>query len=902
MEKNIIQQKVLLLVLTCCLIISGCRDIKDNPTGELYTTIDETYSVHLPNTTDEMLVTIEGGYNPRLKSVSSSADWLKVEDVGPTEMEEFTDPETGFKWLSGGSYPLLRLTYDSFDDLTSDNDDREAIVKLVTMSDNTLTLKIRQSNYYEEDEAFYIQMETEQGDLIVINNGGGEGGPRLSDFQSVNTDFEKDWTQEEAIWLYSGKGPETVKGVGGYSIVPLPWADTNESRLPEGEAKAMLDNADQWKLVLNFTGNRAMPDYNYFAMYNPRLGKLRFFYYLSGDANLKDINDHLWAVSMPTELALCMEHAYGIPENFQDHQKLTNTSIKGRYLYLTTPYTDNERFSSMGNIVPEAGWWAFDIDMSEYHNNGGTGHLANLDMQVRLVGFHKDQVSLQSAMKSKINGSFNGTMNLDALWKKPRIVNSTGSILSAIAGVGGDLLGNKNAGDFILSKLVASASAVSPWALGMGVASVGLKALSAHIKGFDKEEKPDVSKTGQINGSINLGMDGTIETDGFIKGDRQTGLKHPNFTLNKMNLQTGVGRGVWNLEQSPIIWYVEDFRVIEPNLHTDRYVYARMIDNISHGDRITDFWGQEKYPYNYDNGVSISKSQGSVLYYFDPRSVMLCYNEELFDIRDIKDVRVTLMPGIEKKPYGQSFEHRKLVNLPTELNMPVESSERWVGTDRPTFFFYTHKIQRMMLAPGGNVYPNDPVMTPGNDEQSKYGQNIMHEFSAKDYKTQRELRYSIEEEPYPSSLFFYGRGYDGKFIYQPWWQPLRGRAFLYDSHSANLGHVHRYWYPPYDTPEFVVYILLEIELKDGNCYKYVRSYQCDLKPVKTLEEFTDKVRNSCSVSGSVLNSFWMKNTDHEMNNAYAIRKRQLDLINSLIDIKQRNPNNLDEYVDVSPVK
>lgn len=63
-----------------------------------------------------MLVTIEGGFNPRLKSVSSSADWLKVEDVGPTEMEEFTDPETGFKWLSGGSYPLLRLTYDSFDD------------------------------------------------------------------------------------------------------------------------------------------------------------------------------------------------------------------------------------------------------------------------------------------------------------------------------------------------------------------------------------------------------------------------------------------------------------------------------------------------------------------------------------------------------------------------------------------------------------------------------------------------------------------------------------------------------------------------------------------------------------------------------------------------------------------
>jgi len=894
MEKNIIQQKVLLLVLTCCLIISGCRDIKDNPTGELYTTIDETYSVHLPNTTDEMLVTIEGGFNPRLKSVSSSADWLKVEDVGPTEMEEFTDPETGFKWLSGGSYPLLRLTYDSFDDLTSDNDDREAIVKLVTMSDNTLTLKIRQSNYYEEEEAFYIQMETEQGDLIVINNGGGEGGPKLSDFKSVNTDFEKDWTQEQAIWLYSGKGPETVNGVKGYSIVPLPWADTNESRLPEGESKAMLENGDQWKLVLNFTGNRAMPDYNYFAMYNPRLGKLRFFYYLTSDANLKDINDHLWAITMPTELALCMEHTYGIPDNFWNHQVLTNTSARGRYLYLTTPFTDNERFSSMGNIVPEPGWWAFDIDMSEYHNNGGGENFPKLDMQVRMIGFHKDQVSLQSTMKATMEGSFKGTMNLDALWKKPRTVNSTGSILSAIAGVGGDVLGNKNAGDFILSKLVSSASAVSPWALGVGLASVGLKTLSTHIKGFNKEEKPDVSKTGQINGSINLGMNGTIETEGFIKGDRQTGLKHPNFTLNKMDLQTGIGRGVWNLKESPVIWYVEDFRVVDPNLNKDDYLWQ-----IPQSDGVTTsvyhLYPPDNDTYSRDGEFNVSRSQGAILYYFDPHSVQLCLNNDLFQLNEIKDIRVTLMPGIENKPYGQSFEHRKMLGLPTELNLPIEFSQPRFDP-KSVYSFYTHKVQRMMRAPGKNVYPKDPVKTPGNDEQSKYGQHIAYEFSAKDYLSEQERWYKVEKEGYPSALFFYGRGYDSKFIYLPWWQPLRGRANLIDSHSGNYMYVHKYWYPPFDVPEFVVYILLEIELKDGNCYKYVRSYQCDLKPVKTLDDFKEKVNNSCNRGNStVWNDMWLGYTDHDKNNAYAIRARQLDLINILEDMQQRNPNDLDNY-------
>ena len=227
-----------------------------------------------------------------------------------TYLGRIKDPETGFYWLSGGEYPQFELSYTTYEYL-DEYDERDTDVVITTESGNTLTLHVTQGERIlriDDEKPNYCFVPTEQGVIMVLNTGGGMGGPKLSDIKSVNTDFEADWTKEEAIYLFDGKGPEVVNNIKGYTIVPLPWADINESHLPDGEAKKMLSNG-QWKLVLNYTGNRSLPNFNYFAMYNPYVGKLRFFYYLTGDANMKDINDHLWAVTVPSEWAAALERA-----------------------------------------------------------------------------------------------------------------------------------------------------------------------------------------------------------------------------------------------------------------------------------------------------------------------------------------------------------------------------------------------------------------------------------------------------------------------------------------------------------------------------------------------------------------------------------------------------------------
>lgn len=150
----------------------------------------------------------------------------------------------------------------------------------------------------------------------------------------------------------------------------------------------------QWKLVLNYTGNRSLPNFNYFAMYNPYVGKLRFFYYLAGDANMKDINDHLWAITIPSEWAAALERPYALAYDFTDHGKLSNYR-NSRFTYLTTPYTDDGRFGTSGNIIPESGWWGIDIDIPSMAQFDRTA-IGKKDISLRMLTFNKDHVSLQS--------------------------------------------------------------------------------------------------------------------------------------------------------------------------------------------------------------------------------------------------------------------------------------------------------------------------------------------------------------------------------------------------------------------------------------------------------------------------------------------------------------------------
>lgn len=165
MKKSILW--MMAAILTCGLMMTACSDSADNPAVPSYLNIDAEYDVHLSDMPDGTLLTIEGGYNPELASVTSNASWLQVENAGPTTLAGYTDPTTGFEWLSGGTYPVIRLKGDAASDLK----DRKAQVTIVTKTGNTIRLNID----FEDQEPHFITLPLAIGNLIVVNGGGGWG-------------------------------------------------------------------------------------------------------------------------------------------------------------------------------------------------------------------------------------------------------------------------------------------------------------------------------------------------------------------------------------------------------------------------------------------------------------------------------------------------------------------------------------------------------------------------------------------------------------------------------------------------------------------------------------------------------------------------------------------------------
>ena len=165
MKKSILW--MMAAILTCGLMMTACSDSADNPAVPSYLNIDAEYDVHLSDMPDGTLLTIEGGYNPELASVASNASWLQVENAGPTTLAGYTDPTTGFEWLSGGTYPVIRLKGDAASDLK----ERKAQVTIVTKTGNTIRLNID----FEDQEPHFITLPLAIGNLIVVNGGGGWG-------------------------------------------------------------------------------------------------------------------------------------------------------------------------------------------------------------------------------------------------------------------------------------------------------------------------------------------------------------------------------------------------------------------------------------------------------------------------------------------------------------------------------------------------------------------------------------------------------------------------------------------------------------------------------------------------------------------------------------------------------
>ena len=296
-----------------------------------------------------------------------------------------------------------------------------------------------------------------------------------------------------------------------------------------------------WEWVANYCGNRSVVNNNFFALYNKYTGILRFFYYMPQGTSTG--NDHVWQVSMTDNLATHTIIPYGVPNDRTITNKAAiNQTGQGTYMDYITPWVDYR--SNDGLIVPNDGWWAFDVDLSLTRPEA-INEDDNIKLQMR--SWNTNHTSLYSTMMAKIDGEMKGSF--EGQTKTPLIASSSKGLFGRV----GDLvkLGTKvkDAVTNLYSGNVAGAIKG-----GVDLAQNGASLASGKTKASGGETSATFD--GTFDGTINMMMNGTINTDGVIQGSQPTvGVASPTFYIKDFDTKNShVGQGVWNLKKTPVVY------------------------------------------------------------------------------------------------------------------------------------------------------------------------------------------------------------------------------------------------------------------------------------------------------------------------------------------------------------
>ena len=440
----------------------------------------------------------------------------------------------------------------------------------------------------------------------------------------------ENWRQTEAIYIYDGVGTDVKdeKGRTGYTTVNLPWYEgTKQTNLPSDFCKDMTpDNG--WEWVANYCGNRSIVNNNFFAVYNKYTGILRFFYYLPEGYNTG--NDHVWQVSMTDNLATHTTIPYGVPNDRSLSNKAAiNQTGSGTFMDYIAPWADYK--SQDGLIVPNAGWWAFDVDLSmtrpETINEGD-----NIKLQMR--SWNTNHNSLYSTMSANIDGTMKGSFEAQTTGTIALVTNAKGitGMLGQLGGPAGDVVSAYMSGDYKSALSNAATLASGAYNIASG----------KPLKNPGAEGNVNLHTVGTYEGIINLLMKGDINTDGVIQGSQPTvGITSPTLYLKDFDTKNShLGQGVWNLKKTPV-------------------VYALNSQNN------VDYWTENKDEYIYAGNWQ----------FFDPSSVEVELNPNVFPEDEIEWMQVDAIAGARKEMNWKGTDpFRQAIGLKTIDNTKYKVS------------------------------------------------------------------------------------------------------------------------------------------------------------------------------------------------------------------------------------
>ena len=436
--------------------------------------------------------------------------------------------------------------------------------------------------------------------------------------------FTRDnWREQKFIYRYTGDGNQVDEnGSAGYTREALPWAEDQavSSHLPFNFCND-LQPANGWELVFNAIGEYDVKNRDFFAVYNKFTGLLRFFVYLP-NLNVADANDHAWEVTLSQQLAHRLNYKFGIPMSQNiDSSKKDALGLRGSdYGYIVSPWVDSK--TDDGFAPPGGGWWAFDVDLSQYRPDFQTLK-ENIRLEMRV--WSNSQVSLRSKINAEIK---------EKAPAEESMVSSLGGLVTKAKSAASDitnLIANFTSGNWVGAIKSTVAAAKGAWNIISDARNLQAKYYGA------TEAAPEYI--------VKQYIDGTIDTEGLIKGSRTvSGMNTITFPMSQFEVSNStLGQGVWNLKTPPTL------------IGIGRFNYS----DAHNKSGLTDLFPQHG---NDNRGIH---------YTLDPRSIDVVLNPNVFPKDQIEWKRVTAVCGVRKDTKHDSYNaYRSAIGMSN--NEPVD--------------------------------------------------------------------------------------------------------------------------------------------------------------------------------------------------------------------------------------
>jgi hypothetical protein len=501
------------------------------------------------------------------------------------------------------------------------------------------------------------------------------------------------WQDHEDIFIYVQNGGDqdiydavTGNQVFGFEHHKLPWSrGANESpNLPESIWKEVWNDGvkegNPWRLAMMQIGENSTKNGNFLAFYNKYTGVLRFFFYVH-EGITSNGSTHWWGLQMNDLLASRSVFRYGVPldrniTNAASKAALNQPDFMGQ---LVTPWVAN---NFNGASLPlQAGWWAYDLDLSLYRGTEATiSTIGDRDNALLMNLFAKE--NMQAQLSSLFEGTIDGNIDLEATYANSENGKSggIGEIVGKVKDIG---MGLKDIFDAAMKDDVGGSL--------KGLVALGKK--GAIMAGLMEEEKEvDPNQLTGMKGTINMTMKGKMDTKGMLSTERGINgfagmvLKRDNFLYD--NIPT-FGEGVWNLETPPVVYFT--------NAYVDWRYYYKWWQNgpdssdggigfVYYTDKKSPFGGQSVTKRHTHEATQYSESnepfRGHVAY-FDPSSIKIKLNPNLFTPEEIASAKVSAVCGVRKgMAHGSHESYRqaqKLRGSEFSINGNVEYPNRAFG-------------------------------------------------------------------------------------------------------------------------------------------------------------------------------------------------------------------------------